>query len=225
MPIRSGLLCVLFSLVLISAAPAAEAPSIGKAESDFNSGDYRASLAEISRLLTTNAARPGTQARYDAFMLRGECMLRLKMPEPAQQAFIAASRVVKQDADTTGAATAEGLAILVKKSQGLMYTPAHGSPIDIVDPEHRKEALAALYADLAAAIKPRVQKAMQDTSLKPLHDLIPAVFDVYNVEVAATGKATQTEGMAKAMGEHAARSDQFRIQPHRRAHRTIGRPC
>ena len=122
----------------------------------------------------------------------------------AQQAFLGASRVVRQDANLTDSAVAEGMALLIQKSPGLTYKPKNGGePIDIVDPESRKVALAALYADLLAANQAGIDKAMKDTSLKPMHDLLPMVTDLYALEVAATGHATKTEDMAKAMGQHA----------------------
>ncbi len=204
MAARSSLLALLCSLLFIPAVRAADAPSMGTAQAAYAAGDFRGSLAEISKLLTTNAAKPGTQTRYDALLLRGECLLRLKMPSPAQQAFLAASRVVRQDANLTDSAVAEGMSLLIQKSPGMTYKPkSGGEPIDIVDPASRKVALGALYNDLLAANQADIDKAMKDTSLKPTHDLIPTITDLYCLEIAATGKPTKTEGMAKAMGQHA----------------------
>jgi len=204
MPPRLKWLALLCSLLVVSVVSAADVPSLGTAQSDYAAGDYRGSLQELAKLLQTNAAKPGTKTRYDALVLRGECLLHLKMPQPAQQAFLGASRVVRQDANLTDSAVAEGMALLIQKSPGLTYKPKNGGePIDIVDPESRKVALAALYADMLAANQAGIDKAMKDTSLKPMHDLLPVVTDLYAVEVAATGNATKTEDMAKAMGQHA----------------------
>jgi hypothetical protein len=198
-------LIVLFSM---SAAFAADAPSLDAAQAAYGAGDYRKSLQEIARLLnsTLPGTGPGTQTRYDAFMLRGECLLQLKEPTLAVAAFNSASNVSKQDPHPGETAAARGLAMLVQASPGLKYAPksADASPaIDITQPDSRKKALAAMFDDRLAEVKPLVEKAMKGNSLVPMMELLPKLRDLYSLEWAATGKADVTLPIGKAMGERA----------------------
>jgi hypothetical protein len=194
-------------------APVAS-PSVADAQAKFAAGDYHASLRIIARLLSSNLVKPDTPERYDLFMLRGECMLRLKQRIAAQEAFDAASRVMKQRQDVDRVACANAMAALVKASGGLEYKPAlkvndrgtiapAAAGIDIVEPESRKRAMTALYEDKAAELAPDIANALSAKSLVPIHGMLPAAWELYSLEYAATGKAEKTETQLKELGSHA----------------------
>lgn len=180
----------------------AQPASIGAAQQAFAEGDFRKSLQEISRVLASPQAKPGSKERYDALMLRGECMLQLKEPDLASSAFMSAANVMRADPNLADTATARAMSILVKSSPNLKYVPAGGEPIDISDPASRKKALAALLTDRLAAIKAQLAEALKSTSLEPIYKLVPAMVDVFALEIASTGKPTETEPMLKSLGEH-----------------------
>jgi hypothetical protein len=186
------------------AAPA----TIGDAQADFSAGQYPACLQKISQILAGPTAKPGSPQRYDLFMLRGECLMQMRRGDLAASAFESAALACKDSGPMTSFATAQATAILIKASPGLRYKPklnpsSDPNGIDIVPAEGRKAAMLALLDDRIAELKPKVDQALAGTTLPPMIDLVPAVSDMYMVEMAATGKTERMSDMGKAMGQHA----------------------
>jgi len=175
------------------------------AKADYAAGQYQPCLMKISRLLAMPDSKKNLPQRYDLFMLRGECLLQLKSGMVADDAFRAAATVLKDSDDTKKIADAEATAILIKASAGLKYQPRDKSaePIDIVDKESRKKAMQALYDDRMTLFKPKVEAAIQSTNLVPIHELVPAMTDLYMLELALTGETKQTLALGKELGSHA----------------------
>ncbi len=203
---RTALVALGILLSLAAAGRAASLPSISDAQADFNTGNYRGCLQKISSLLTSNQVKPGSIERYDLLMLRGESMLHLRMAAAAAEAFDSAALVLKQQGDIPRVAAAKAVSVLIKASPGLVYKPKDSNgntSFDIINPDTRKEAMKLLLANRSAELTPAINQALQGASLVPLQKLLPAVWDLYALEFAATGSATQTDATVKKMGEHA----------------------
>jgi hypothetical protein len=200
----AGVGCLLLTVSIVTAA-APEKPTLESAQADFASGQYRPCLQKIAQVLAMPESKRNLPQRYDLFMLRGECLLQLKSAEIADDAFHAAAMVVKDSGDIKKIADAEAMAILIKASSGLKYQPKTGGaqPIDIVDKESRQKAMAALFDDRMAQFKPKVEAAVQSTNLVPIHELVPAMTDLFMLEVAVTGESKQTLALGKDLGAHA----------------------
>ena len=199
-------LLVMSIIVMFITLPAcgADQISVGDAQSDFNAGQYRSCLQKISSSLTGSTAKPGSSQRYDALMLRGECMLQLKRGDLAADAFESAARAVKAEGDLKRVAAAKAVAVLIRESTQLKYKSAQKSePVDIVQPSSRSEAMKALLEDRLAALTPEVDKATQGTSLVPMEKLVPALRDLYSVELTVSGETTRTMALFKVLGERA----------------------
>ena len=197
-------------LAVSALAPAAPAPqpSPEAAQADFAARDYPACLRKVASLLSSNTVPAGSTQRYDLFMLRGECLLRLKQRPAAQSAFESAAGVLKNKGDVDRVAAATAIAALIKKSPGLTYKSAAGSQgdpqtFDIVEPDTRKAAMSALYHDLSEDVMPAASKALEGDSLVPINDLLPKMWELYAVEFAATGDTAATVGKLKELGAHA----------------------
>jgi hypothetical protein len=191
---------VVLLLSLTSLAQAA-APSVADAQADFAAGQYRDALQKISVLLAGKSAPPGSQERFDLLMLRGECMLRLKQSSLAADAFDAAARARRQQGDVKRLAEAKATAVLLSASRGLKFQPRGGGggggaeAIDVVAPEARRQAMAALLDERLAELTPRAAAAVEGTSLTPMMELLPAFADAYALELTATGDATRVTPM------------------------------
>jgi hypothetical protein len=189
---------VVLLLSLTSLAQAA-APSVADAQADFAAGQYRDALQKISVLLAGKSA--GSQERFDLLMLRGECMLRLKQSSLAADAFDAAARARRQQGDVKRLAEAKATAVLLSASRGLKFQPRGGGggggaeAIDVVAPEARRQAMAALLDERLAELTPRAAAAVEGTSLTPMMELLPAFADAYALELTATGDATRVTPM------------------------------
>jgi tetratricopeptide (TPR) repeat protein len=187
-----------------AAAPAAApASTFADAQADFDAKQYKSALQKISKALSTTNPKAAPEARYDLFVLRGECLLRMNERTLAIDAFRSAARTMKDDGDVHKAATAAGTALLVEASRNLKYKstgPPAAEPIDVVEPEGRKQALSALFEERFAATEPKANKAIESKTLPPLLDLLPQMRDLYVIEVAAKGDAPQTIPLLKTLG-------------------------
>jgi hypothetical protein len=207
---RSMLLspALLAVLSLTLSTPAAPPPpaTLADAQAAFAAKEYRPCLQKIAGALAGPEGKAGSPTRYDLLMLRGECMLHLKENRMAADSFTSAANVAKSKQDRKRQADAMALSLLIKASKPAGYTPAgnpSGEPIDIVDPDSRKRAMSAFFADTLAAAKPKIEQAAQATSLPPIEEQIPKMRELYALEVAATGDAAQTLPLARALGQHA----------------------
>ena len=202
-------------VLLASSFVAAQQPTIADAQADFDKGEYRPSLQKISSILNSPSAQPGTPQRYDLLMLRGECLLQLKEPVGAANSFDSAGLAIKGDGDVKKLSAARALAMLIRESPGMAYKPktrsasegggASGAAeaINIVPPDSRKRALLAMLDDRIAALKPQIEQAAAGTSLVPMEKLLPALRDMYAIELTATGEAARTIPLAQTLGDRA----------------------
>jgi hypothetical protein len=176
------------------------------AHAAFDKGDYRGCLGTISKLLTNSDYKSDSPERFDLLMLRGECFLRLKQKPGAQAAFEAAAKMMRKQEDVQRCAAATALASLVKASTpALVYVPKKGGAdgVDIIEPASRLKAMALLMADLRERVRPQFTKAMNDESLVPTHNLLKPAWELYSVEMAATGDTAATSEKLQELGGHA----------------------
>jgi hypothetical protein len=185
--------------------PSAQTLTFAAAHADFDKGDYKDCLGKISKLLTTGAYKSDSPERYDLLMLRGESLLRLKQRPAAQAAFESATKMMRKQEDVQRAAAATALAVLVKASPTLAYQPKKGggASVDIIEPASRQKAMGLLMADLRDQVRPEFTKAINDDSLKPTDKLLRPAWDLYSVEMAATGDAALTSEKLTELGAHA----------------------
>ena len=203
--VRAGTLSALVVSLALFTSSAAAQPSMGAAQSDFNAGNYRASLQKISQMLGGKLAPGGSKERYDLLMLRGECQLNLKNRDLAVDAFEAASRVTFAKEDITPTANARTIAILVERSPELRYRPK-GKPdadgIDIVKPDSRKTAMSALLDELLPAAQAAADAAGKATDVAVMHEALEPIADAFVVELTATGEPKQSAPMFRQVGSH-----------------------
>lgn len=217
-----ALLAILFAVSLLAAMgsragaaadtvaqpPAAQPQTsltFAAAQADFDKGDYRGCLGKISKLLTTGAYKSDSPERYDLLMLRGESLLRLKQRQGAQAAFEAATKMMRKQEDVQRAAAATALVVMVKASTpALTYQQKKGGDaVDIIEPISRQKAMGRLMEDLRAKVRPDFQKAINDDSLVPTHNLLRPAWELYSVEMAATGDTALTSEKLQELGAHA----------------------
>ena len=197
------------SWFVASPAVLAAEPTIEQVQADYKAGSYQDALRKISLIISSPNSMvrpaPASPERYDLLMLRGESALALKQRTLAIDSFNSAFRSARTEQDIARPARAYALITLTKGSPGFKY-PAGGAKeggIDIVSPGSRTKAVGAMYEDRLKDIKPQVEKAMRDTSLVPIHKLLPALRELYALEVTATGKTAESEPLLKSLGGHA----------------------
>jgi hypothetical protein len=98
--------------------------------------------------------------------------------------------------------------MLVRKSPGLKYTlraKGGGKPemLDILDEAGRKQAIAALYADEAAAAAPKIKAGENAKTLPVIIEALKTVSHLGALEQVANGSDEKTTASAKELGTHA----------------------
>jgi hypothetical protein len=197
-----GLTATLCLAAATLAAPGATSDAITEAHKTFNSGDYRQTLREISKGLSLTAPESVSDEKYQLLMFRGESLLRIGQWSLASDAFAAATNTAP---DIREAATAKASAVLIRLSNGPLYQPTGGTgePIPIVPPDLRKYAMRTAFTDLRERHMAANQKALEGDTLPPMLELVPPLGDMFVLEIASQGQATQTTGILCAFGEHA----------------------
>jgi hypothetical protein len=189
-----------------AAADAPEAPATeAQLQQMFKAGDFQGVALKATRVLQLKGDAAKGYNRAKVQMLKGEAQLHLKQVSPALDAFAAAA---KEATDPKDAALATATDMLVRKSPGLKYTVrprGGGKPevLDILDEAGRKQALAALYAEEAAAAAPKLKAAESAKLLPVIIDALKALTHLGALEQAANGTDEKTAASAKELGTHA----------------------
>lgn len=185
------LVAVVGLCVLACSVPALAAPADAQAKID--AGDYRGALKLIAEGLSGPDVSPADRAAL--LMLRAEAMIRLGESRYAADACTLAAQTTQ---DPKQAAIARATAALLRKSRNNAY-----KSIDIVAPESRQKAFAALYADTQHSLKPRVEAALRASSLQPSQEVLPSLLDLAAMEYLANGSAPNTKETLATLGAHA----------------------
>lgn len=174
-----------------AARPGAEPPpSAEEIKQLASEGKHREALQKLSRALALKGDAAAAYDRHELLRLKAEAHLNIKDTAAAASAFAAAA---KEAPDDTARAEDKAAELVVKRSRNLQYTPrpakkgGKAEPINIADPESRKEAYAALLEEEMAAAAPMLKSAARAKSLPPIVEGLKRIGDLRMLELAATG--------------------------------------
>ena len=180
-------------------------PTIEEVRKLANDGDAAEALKQVNRLLNLRGKAAGDYDKYELLTLKGDAHLRMKAAEPAAVAFRQASLATD---DVQHKAVARATELLIRKSRTLAYTPKKGAKpdqkpeaIDIVAPDSRQKALAALFVDEVTPLLPKVEAAKQAPSVAPMIKAMAAAKECEFLERAANGSADQVAGIVQGLAE------------------------
>jgi hypothetical protein len=203
--ISAALLIAACSLAHADPAPAPES-----VKQLYTDGKYKEFIVQVSRVLAIKGADAAQYDRHELLMLKGEASLRTKQKSNAVDAFKQAAAAATEPNDI---AVATATAELVKQASGTFkYQPKTKAskddkpvPIDIIEPDSRKLAFAALETDMEAVTKPKVDAALKATTLAEVASEArdPGLAALQPIEIAATGTATDSKQMLGDLGHHA----------------------
>ena len=189
--------------------PAAQAdspPSVDEIQNLYTSGDYKGALQKISRVLSLKGDAAKSYDRHALLRLKAESHLKLRDTKAAADAF---SKAAKEAPDEATGAEDTASETVIKRSKNLAFTPKatkekdKPAPIDVSDPEKRKEAFAALLAEQKAELESRAKAARQAKSLPPILEGLKLVGAFRTTELAATGEETQSRELVDELGGRA----------------------
>jgi hypothetical protein len=192
---------LILCLALLAPRLFAQATTLEDARFDYAKGDYRAALQKTNKLLSTSLAPPSAADKYEILTLRGECQLQLKDRMGAVTSFKSA---VKCAADVNQFAAARANAVIIERSSMGRYIPAYGvgkEPIDVVAPDTRRQAMAALRDELWSKNKRQIETALKSTTLPPIEKAFVPLADMYCLELAATGQTNEAGQLMRDLGQ------------------------
>ena len=203
------LLIPLMAAVLPAPLAFAQLATVEELRALVAQGQYAPALQQVTAALQVKGPAAASMDRHALYLLKAECHLQLKAAAPAADAFASAA---KEAPDATARLLAGANEHLVRQSKGLAYTPKAppNSPrppaIDLLPPDGRKKAFAALLADETAALAPKLKAAREATALPPIAAMQKPLALLEGLELAATGKAGGADNAAalrKALADRA----------------------
>lgn len=184
-------------------------PTMDELEHEFNTGDYKGTIRDLTRVLSLKGKAADGYDHYDLLMMRAETLLRLKDFPRAAAAFGDAAKAGESDEKRVAAALAMQV-LAGHVNRDLQYVPAkvrgkQPDPIDIIDPEHRKEAFVVLFHDEWESTEPLLKKARTSETLPPIGDALTAARNrhLQVLELAAEGKDEQFKAAMSDVKERA----------------------
>jgi tetratricopeptide (TPR) repeat protein len=205
-------LCLLVGATLTQAQQA----SIDDLRAEFAKGDYRATLQKINDAMGVSAEQDAT---YDLLMLRAECFVQLKERDLAINCFDAA---IKHASDFPRYSMTLANKLIVQRSPMFKFIAPGKEPIDITTLPNRKKAMTLLLQMLAKENKPKVDSALQASTLPPLETAFKALGAQAALEMTTDGKPEDTFLQAKKLAERALGLMQRAIDRNQRRVRQLG---
>jgi hypothetical protein len=193
--------------------------AVDEAKAAYERADYAETLRILGRVLALKGRAAEGLDRYELLMLRADAQLHTKAQAPALQALEEAAKIAKVAQDDKRLADARALAMLIRRSKQLQFTPKAAvasklpkssattgaaaatttTTLDIADPKQRPDALAALYAEEKITARPKVQAAEKARTLPPVATALKAVVPLRDLEIAATGAEGETKETVKQL--------------------------
>ncbi|HWE04157.1 MAG TPA: hypothetical protein VG326_17250 [Tepidisphaeraceae bacterium] len=204
-------------LVLLSIATMTMAveplPTAAEVRKDFAEGKYRDVVKSVTKIIATRDWQAKKPDGYELLNLKAESHFRLKENPLAVNAFDAAAKLAP---DALSAATARTTAVLIRKSTGIHYAPKAANQrvkgakpaelvtIDILEPDARKQALAALWQDEKDAAQAAIDAATgtDNKSMQAVLDATPMVAHLRDYDLAAHGNDEMSKKIAGEIAAH-----------------------
>jgi tetratricopeptide (TPR) repeat protein len=196
------LLCGVLFISSRALTAAAQPDPVSDAQQKLDAGQFKDAITIVTQSLTRSRPDDDSAQRGQLLTIKGEALLRMGQTATAASTF---DMAVKSAPDVRTAALARANSLLIRASSQGKYRPrtGGGQPIEIIDPESRKQAFAALREDLSRTVKPKMQAALNGNTLPPLLDVLPSVMDLGYLEYAANGSAPTARDDLKELGAHA----------------------
>lgn len=170
------------------------------------SGQYAEALRAINRLLPGARGGGTGQDRHELLMLRAEAQLHLKNHDSALITLEDLAQQSEEAADIRGRDQAIAFATLIRRSSNFAYVPktqSDKSALNILEPQSRASAYAALFSDELASLHTQEASAQASKTLAPLLDIAREFAIAQAIERTASGDVKQTSVMARELSKWA----------------------
>lgn len=188
--------------------------------SAYEAGRWDEVLRAIPPALALTGKAAEEYDRHGLLRMRGEALLRTRATGQAVAAFRQAAAVAP---DATSAATDHATALLVERSSAAgKYQPRRAGrdgrsrpSVDVLAPDARKSALAALFEDELAARERQIEAAAtaEVRSFDGIDPLLPILRDLRALELAATDDDKVVADLTVGIDVRAARMLKASMEP------------
>jgi hypothetical protein len=182
-------------------------PTVEDIQAALDKHDYSLTVRLSNRLLALRGAAAEGIDRYQVLRLKAEGLFGAGSVAMAADCEIQA---LKETVDPHEIALAKSTALLFRRSHLKKYVPKTAGPggdkpdpIDLLDLDHRKDAMGALLNDELAVLQPRIRSANSALSLIGIIPVLQQVQDLQSLDLIANGDDTKTMAIAGGLDEHA----------------------
>ena len=183
------------------------ATSAADAQKLLDDGNFNGAVTAASHLLALSGQAAGGIDKGQVYAIKGEAQLHLKQYALASESY---DKAAKAGGDPAVAAVDAATAVLAKRVRNGTYTPRQpGSdgakipPVDVLTPDGRKAAFAALFTDELAAAEPKLKAAQTAKTVPQLLAAASLANGLRSLEQVATGSDEKTKAEVTAVAAHA----------------------
>lgn len=187
----------------------AQGPSIAELQKLSDHGQYPEAIVEANRLLDLTGDLANGIDRAQVLAIKGEAHLQTGGYALAAQAFAAAA---KQEHDPAKAAVNKATEVMIRRSEGGIYTARIGSAgsgnaksnqAHLSSTAERADALPMLFADESALFDAKLKIGRTAQTLEELQPVVEDAETLRQLELAATGKDGRTRQYLSELADHA----------------------
>jgi hypothetical protein len=164
----------------------------------FDAKQYHICLQQIARITRLKGNAASAYDMDELQLLRGECFIQIRDRVQAFRAFDTAQK----SPNPKVALPARANWLILQASRGWNYEAGAG-PIDIVDPQSRKQAMLVMFSTELRKADPAIRDAQNAQSLTPIIAAVPKLKDLTALELAATGQDKEIYSAFAAVGAKA----------------------
>jgi len=197
-------------LILLAGASFARAadtlPSMDDLQKQLDAKDYPSVLAGTNRILQLRGPATASYHRTAVWMMKAEALLHSSQFGAAGQAYTSGAE--EKDATDDERDLCLATATLLKHSDRKGYTPkaTRDQPApqtyDILDPQKRKDAIAALFNAELSDATPKIDKLKDTTVPNPLVSAAKALAELRPMERVVDKNADKVDALEKSLGDN-----------------------
>jgi hypothetical protein len=184
----------------IAADAPGELPSVSDIKANMDNKQYPAALAQLKRLLDLKPDAAGDYDRHQLQMLRAECLLQTRDQATALKTLGTAVTEAKAQSE---ADEATALITLIHRSTSYKYTPKGAKPLDILNPDQRKDAYTSMWHEAETKVDALLKAKKKYPNVAAIMNDATDVVADHALEYVVTGKADKTESFSKILHDQA----------------------
>jgi hypothetical protein len=189
-------------LANLSFAQTSKIPTAEDLRQLYNDKQYHPCLQMISKLLYLKGdVAKNNVDRPKLYVLRGDCMVKLKDSRTALKAYQQAEKEATDDPQTALQARASSL--ILQNCKGLTYMPAGLTPIDVTTDDGWIQAANAIYDSMLQSSKSDLAAAQSAQDMGPIRKVLPVIANLVALDQLTGRDSGQLVPTVSSIGQRA----------------------